>query len=61
MHREYLFVNDGCDRQAVEAIGKSLPEFDVVSAFTCEVCQREARMITRGKRTHIRHRSRRSY
>jgi len=36
MHRENFFVNDGCDRQAVKAVGKSFPQFDVVPAFTWE-------------------------
>ena len=30
MHGEDLFINDGGYRQAVEAIGKRLPEFDVI-------------------------------
>jgi len=30
VHGEYLLVNDSCDGQAVEAIGESLPELDVV-------------------------------
>ena len=33
MHGEDLLVNDGCDRQAVEAIRKCLPKLDVVSAL----------------------------
>lgn len=33
MHGEDLFVDDGSDRQAVEAIRKSLPQLDVVSAL----------------------------
>lgn len=43
MHHEDLFVNDGCNWQAVEAISKSLPEFDVVLVFTSsrEVCHSE--------------------
>jgi len=30
VHGEDLLVNDGCDWQAVEAIGKRLPQLDVV-------------------------------
>lgn len=33
MHGEDLLVDDCCDRQAVEAVRKCLPELDVVSAF----------------------------
>lgn len=33
VHCEDLFVDDGGDRQAVEAVGKCLPKFDVVSSF----------------------------
>lgn len=33
MHSEDLFVNDGSNRKAVEAVGESLPELDVVSAL----------------------------
>lgn len=33
MHREDLLVNDGCNGQAVEAIGKSLPELDVITTL----------------------------
>lgn len=33
MHCENLFVNDGCDRQAVETIRKGLPQFDIVSSL----------------------------
>ena len=33
VHGEYLFIDDGCDRQAVEAICKSLPQFDIISSL----------------------------
>ena len=33
MHGEDLLVDNGGNGQAVEAIGKSLPELDVVAAF----------------------------
>jgi hypothetical protein len=33
VHGEDLLVDNGGNRQAVEAIGKSLPELDVVSAL----------------------------
>lgn len=33
MHGKDFFVDDGCDGQTVEAIGESLPEFDVVTAL----------------------------
>lgn len=33
MHSEDLFVNDGSNRKAVEAVGESLPELYVVSAL----------------------------
>jgi len=33
MHREDLLVNDCGDWEAVEAVGKGLPELDVVSSF----------------------------
>lgn len=33
MHSEDLLVDNGGNRQAVEAIGKGLPELDVVSAL----------------------------
>jgi len=36
VHRENLFVNDGCNWQAVKTVGKSLPQLDVVPAFTWE-------------------------
>jgi len=34
MHREDLLINNGSDWQAVEAIRKSFPQLDVVSALT---------------------------
>ena len=33
MHGENLLINDGSDRQAVETIGESFPQFDVVPSF----------------------------
>ena len=36
MHRENFFVNDSCNRQAVKAVGKGLPQFDVVPALAWE-------------------------
>jgi hypothetical protein len=35
MHREDLLVDDGRNRQAVEAVGERLPELDVVSPLAC--------------------------
>lgn len=37
MHSEDLLVDNGCNWQAIEAIGKCLPEFDVVSSFALVV------------------------
>jgi hypothetical protein len=34
MTAENLFVDDGGDGQAIEAIRKSLPQFYVIAAFT---------------------------
>lgn len=34
MHGEYLFVDDGGDRKAIEAICKCLPQLDIVPSFT---------------------------
>lgn len=34
MHTEDLFVNKSGNREAVEAVGESLPQLDVVSALT---------------------------
>lgn len=34
---EDLLVHYGGDGQAVEAVGESLPQLDVESAFTCEI------------------------
>lgn len=31
MHGKNLLVDDGCNGQTVEAIGKSLPQLDIVS------------------------------
>ena len=36
VHREDLFVDDGSDRQAVEAVRKRLPQLDVVPALAYE-------------------------
>ena len=33
MHGENLLINNGGNRQAVEAVGESLPQLNVVSAF----------------------------
>jgi hypothetical protein len=33
VHREDLFIDDGSDGKTIEAIGKGLPELDVVSSF----------------------------
>ena len=33
MHSEDLLIDDGCNRQAVEAVRKSLPELDVVASL----------------------------
>ena len=33
MHGEYLLVDNGSDRQAVEAVGEGFPQLDVVSSF----------------------------
>jgi len=33
VHREDLLVDDGSDWQAVEAVGESLPQLDIVSAL----------------------------
>lgn len=35
MHCEDLLVNYGSNWQAVETVGEGLPQFNVVSAFTC--------------------------
>ena len=37
MHGEDLLVNNGGNGQAVEAVGKSLPQLDVVSPFALVV------------------------
>lgn len=33
MHCEDLFVNDGCNWQAIEAISERFPQLDVVPSF----------------------------
>jgi hypothetical protein len=37
MHGKDLLVNDCCDGQAVEAVGKGFPQLDVVSSFALVV------------------------
>lgn len=37
MHGENFLVNDSCDWQAIEAIGKRLPEFNVISSLALVV------------------------
>lgn len=37
VHGEDLLINDGCDRQAVEAVRKCLPQLDVVPALALVV------------------------
>lgn len=37
MHREDLLVDDGSNRQAVEAVGKRLPQLDVVATLALVV------------------------
>jgi hypothetical protein len=37
VHGEDLLVNDGGNRQAVEAVGESLPQLDVVSSLALVV------------------------
>lgn len=34
MHSEDFLINDGCDRQAIEAVGECLPQFNVVPPLT---------------------------
>lgn len=36
MAAEDLLINYGSDRQAVEAVSKGFPQFDVVAPLTCE-------------------------
>ena len=56
MHSENLLIDDGSNGQAVEAIRKCLPEFDVVASFTCMyLAQRVMRQSAEG--TNIRHKS----
>ena len=33
MHGKDLLVNDCCDRQTIEAVGKCFPQFDVVASL----------------------------
>lgn len=37
MHAEYLFVNDRCNRQAVETVCERLPQLNVVSSLALVV------------------------
>lgn len=37
MHAKDLFVDDGSDGQAVEAVGEGLPQLNVVAALTLVV------------------------
>ena len=51
MHRENLLVNYGSNGQAIEAVGKCLPELDVVSSLALiieavDTVDRGALMIT---------------
>ena len=43
VHREDLLIDDGSDRQAVEAVGERLPELDVVPPFACAWCVMSSR------------------
>lgn len=36
MAAEYLLIDDGGDGQAVEAVGESLPQFDIKAPLTWE-------------------------
>jgi len=60
MHRENLLVNDGGDWQAVEAIGKRLPQLDVVPplAWVRRVRRGVPSSGSVGERTHTRRKSR---
>jgi len=63
MHRENLLVNDSSDRQAVKAVGKGFPEFDVVSTFTYPIKISYQVILAaggkeHGQRTYIHHKSR---
>lgn len=37
MHGEDLFIDDSCNREAIEAVRKRLPQFDIVSPLTLVV------------------------
>lgn len=37
MHSENLLINNGCNRQAVKAVGKCLPKLNVVSSLALVV------------------------
>jgi hypothetical protein len=56
MHCENLFVNDSSNGQAIEAICKCLPEFDVIASFAYML---SAEGRTRGyEGTNIHHKNR---
>lgn len=59
MTAEDLLVHDGGDGQAVEAVGKRLPQLDVESAFTCGI-NREFRPKTAARHARF-HLSRHSW
>ena len=60
MHRENLLVNDGSDWQAVEAVGKRLPQFDVIPplAWVIQVRKNHTPGGSGGRRAHTRRKSR---
>lgn len=53
MHAKDFLVYYSCYRQAVETIGKSLPQLDIVSPLACvSVIQTKHLKIQRHKETH---------
>ena len=68
MAAEDLLIDDGCERQTIETIGKGFPQFNVVPSFACNSQQRNiykaystnySRFIgTKHQRTYTRHRIR---
>ena len=42
VHGEDLLVNNRSDGETVEAIGKSLPQFDVITSFACRTLRSTA-------------------
>lgn len=40
VHREDLFVDNSGYRETIKAIGKRLPQFDIVAAFACHCHQK---------------------